>query len=265
MSKDSIFKTFLVAFLTCAVCGTFVAATAVLLKPYQLENQELFKNKNILMAAGLMKQGEKVSKTEVAERFGKLRVVKYDFTTGEIVAEGAEALKYDERLAAKAGPDSVKIGATPYKTGLSTRGRFGTAYIYSGTDESGKKTQTVVIPIVGKGLWSLMSGLISLTGDDLNEVHSLLFYEHGETAGLGGEIENPLWAGKWTGKTAYDASGKPAVRVVKGPARDPHDKFEVDGISGSTLTCNGVNGTVWYWLAEYRPLVEKLLAEGGNK
>lgn len=265
MSKDSIFKTFLVAFLTCAVCGTFVACTAVLLKPYQEENQELFKNKNILMAAGLMERGEKVSKTEVAQRFSELRVVKFNFSTGEIVAEGKAALDYDERLAAKAGPESVKIGATPYKVGISTRGRYGTAYISTETDENGKKKQTVVIPIVGKGLWSLMSGMISLTGDDLNEVHSLLFYEHGETAGLGGEIENPLWAGKWHGKTAFDASGKPAVRVVKGPARDPKDKFEVDGISGSTLTCNGVNGTVWFWLSEYRPLLEKLLAEGGNK
>ncbi len=265
MSKDSISRTFLVAFLTCAVCGTFVASAAVLLKPYKLQNQQLFKNKNILMAAGLMQPGERVSTTEVTQRFDQLRVVKYDFTTDEIVAEGKQALEYDERKAAKAGPDSVKIGATPYKTGLSTRGRFGTAYVSTVKDEAGKEHTTVVLPIVGKGLWSIMYGMISLTGDDLNTVHSLLFYEHAETAGLGGEIENPLWTAKWHDKTAFDASGKPAVRVVKGTARDPKDPFEVDGISGATLTCNGVNGTVGYWLSEYRPLLKKLLAEGGKQ
>ncbi|MDO4551298.1 MAG: Na(+)-translocating NADH-quinone reductase subunit C [Planctomycetia bacterium] len=260
MSKDSILKTFIVAFITCAVCSVFVSSAAVLLKPYQVMNQELFKNKNILMACGLMESGENLSPAEIQERFKKLQVVKFNFTTGEIAATGEDALRYDERTSAKTPGEMVKVDSSQFKPGIATRGKYGTAYYV--TDETGK-VKTVTIPIVGKGLWSVMYGFIALGGENLNTVERLSFYEQGETAGLGSEIENPEWTGKWQGKLAFNESGVPKIHVVKGAA-NPESSYEVDGISGATLTCNGVNGTVGYWLSEYQPLLKKL-AEGEVK
>ncbi|MDO4570242.1 MAG: NADH:ubiquinone reductase (Na(+)-transporting) subunit C [Planctomycetia bacterium] len=251
--KDSTFQTFLVAFLTCAVCGVFVSTAAVMLRPLQVENQELFKNKNILLACGLLERGEKISAQKCREILDKeVRVLKVDFATGKIVAEGAEALKYDERLAAKTPGQNVSISG-PYKLGLTSRGRFGTVYATK---------DRVVLPIVGKGLWSVMSGFIALDSESLNTVECLLFYDHAETAGLGGEIENPRWQNAWVGKSAFEGN-TPKIHVIKGVA--PKDSpFEVDGISGSTLTCNGVNATVGYWLSQYRPFLTKYAENKGE-
>ena len=261
--KDSVFRTFLVAFLTCAICSVFVAGASVMLRPIQLKNQELFKNKNILIAAGLLERNEKISADEVAKRLESIQTLKVDLATGEIVAAGEEAQAYDERAAAKSATESVKIAGTKagakHKVGLSTRGKYGTVYVTT-VPESGK--QRVVLPIVGKGLWSVLYGFITLDLDDetnsFNRVSRLLFYDQGETAGLGGEIANPNWQVKWEGQMAY-LNGEPAISVVKGSA-SPDSPYEVDGISGATLTGNGVNGTVHYWLEEMKPFLEKLAA-----
>ena len=67
---------------------------------------------------------------------------------------------------------------------------------------------------------------------------------------------------KWSGKSAYGPDGKPAVHFKKGTvsADDPNAQYEVDGFSGATLTCNGVNHTVSYWLGEngFGPLLAKM-------
>lgn len=257
--KDSMFGTFLVAFVTCAVCSVFVASAAVMLKPIQAKNAELFKNKNILIACGLVDKKDSISPAKCDELLSSVRIIQVDLATQKIVAEGAEALKYNERTASSTAGESVPISASPYHVGISSRGRCGLVFI--ATNPETKETR-VVLPIVGKGLWSLLSGFIALDASDMNTVKCLLFYEQGETAGLGGEIENPIWLAKWVGKKAFDGN-VPAVKVVKGAG---NSEFEVDGISGATITGNGVTGTVDYWLAQYKPFLEKLAEEtGGNE
>lgn len=254
--KDSIFRTFLVAFVTCAVCSIFVSSAAVMLRPIQEKNAELFKNKNILVACGLVNKEDSITAEKCDELLKSVRVLKVDLATQKIVAEGAEALQYDERLAARTAGESVAISGSPYKVGLASRGRYGLLFMATNPETKEKR---VVLPIVGKGLWSVMSGFLSLDAADMNTVKCLLFYEQGETAGLGGEIENPNWTAKWVGKKAYDGN-LPALKVVKGSAVQGAE-FDVDGISGATLTCNGVTGTVDYWLAQYQPVLKKLAEE----
>ena len=248
-SKDSIFKTFLVAFLTCVVCSVFVASAAVVLKPIQEKNQALFKNKNILVACGLVDKNESITAERCQELLDSVKIVKVDLELG-VEVDDAQA----EAIAAQ----KVKTAGTPYKVGIASRDRLGLVYIAKNPETNETR---VVLPIIGKGLWSVLKGFIALDAADMNTVKCLLFYEQGETAGLGGEIENPLWTAKWVDKKAFDGSA-PAVKVVKGTG---NGDFEVDGISGATLTGNGVTGTVDYWLAAYRPFLEKLAAENGGQ
>src|SRR5690606_9011452 len=63
----------------------------------------------------------------------------------------------------------------------------------------------VVLPIEGKGLWSTMYGFLALDSD-LKTIRGLTFYQHGETPGLGGEIDNPRWKSVWVGREAFDAN-----------------------------------------------------------
>lgn len=259
--KDSVFGTFLVAFVVCAVCSVFVASAAVILRPIQAKNAELFKNKNILIACGLIDKKDSISAEKCEELLNSVRILKVDLSTQKIVAEGPEALQYDERTAAKTPGESVAIAGSKFNVGLPSRGRYGLVFVAVNPETNEKR---VVLPLVGRGLWSVMSAFIALDGNDMNTIKSLLFYEHGETAGLGGEVENPNWAARWVDKKAFDGN-MPAVHVIKGAA-PMGAEFEVDGISGATLTCNGVNGTVGYWLALYKPVLDKLAEEmGGNE
>jgi Na+-transporting NADH:ubiquinone oxidoreductase subunit C len=122
----------------------------------------------------------------------------------------------------------------------------------------------LILPVYGKGLWSTMYGFIALK-NDLQMVTGFIFYEHGETPGLGGEIDNPRWRAKWIGKRAFDESGELKIEVVKGtidPA-SPQAQYQVDGLSGATLTTRGVDNLVQFWLGEngYGPFLQNLRAK----
>ena len=106
----------------------------------------------------------------------------------------------------------------------------------------------MVLPIHGYGLWSTLYGFIALEGD-LETIVGLGFYSHGETPGLGGEVDNPSWKAQWVGKKLYDSQGELAIQVVKGKAA-PGDVNSVDGLSGATLTSRGVSNLVNFWLGD---------------
>jgi Na+-transporting NADH:ubiquinone oxidoreductase subunit C len=80
-------------------------------------------------------------------------------------------------------------------------------------------------------------------------VTGLTFYEHAETAGLGGEIDNPRWLGLWRGRQAFDDSWTPRITVIKGAAGSPEeDPYSIDGLAGATITARGVTNTIHFWL-----------------
>ena len=87
---------------------------------------------------------------------------------------------------------------------------------------------------------------------DANTIKGLTFYQHGETPGLGGEVDNPKWKSLWPGRKAFGDDGKPKIAVIKGQAgpvaEDPH---RVDGLSGATITARGVSHLVKFWLGDY--------------
>lgn len=122
-----------------------------------------------------------------------------------------------------------------------------------------------IFPVEGKGLWSTMYGFLALS-DDFKTVKGMGFYDHGETPGLGGEITNPKWLALFNGKHAFDEGMVPRLEVIKGvvdPASDSA-KYQVDGLSGATLTTKGVDKLIKFWLSEdgYLPFVKSQLEKG---
>jgi Na+-transporting NADH:ubiquinone oxidoreductase subunit C len=81
-------------------------------------------------------------------------------------------------------------------------------------------------------------------------VKGFTFYEHAETPGLGGEIDNPRWKNSWKGKHVHDKEGNVIIEVIKGQVDTsrPESKHQVDGLSGATLTARGVDHLVKFWL-----------------
>src|SRR3990167_8268880 len=162
--KESTVRTLVVALLVCLVCSVFVAGAAIALKPTQVENRQLDKQRSILAIAGL---------------------------------------------------------------------------------------------------WSTLYGFIAIKGD-LNTVAGMGFYQHAETPGLGGEVDNPKWKAQWLGKTLFDEDGKLSVAVVKGGVdpQSPKAVHQVDALAGATLTSKGVDNLLNFWLGQngFGPFIANLRA-----
>ncbi|MDU8925530.1 Na(+)-translocating NADH-quinone reductase subunit C [Pasteurellaceae bacterium LIM206] len=254
-NKDSISGTLTVVVLVSLICAFIVAGAAVLLKGPQNEQKALDKQKNILSVAGLIQAN--TSPAQIKEIYNKNiepRIV--DLTTGDYV-EGITG--FDAKAAAKDPAQSVSINPDDDKAHIKVRAKYAEVYLVK--DDNGKITQ-VVLPIYGNGLWSIMYGFVSLQ-PDMDTINGITYYEQGETAGLGGEIANPVWQKNFVGKKLFDAQGQIALHVGKNASSDKD--HGVDGLSGATLTSNGVDGSFKYWFGAngFGPYLAKFKA-GAN-
>jgi len=258
MSNDSFGKTIGVALCLCIACSILVSTSAVQLKPRQMENKKLDIKKNLLLASKLI-DNSKASKAEVLKAFERVETKVVNLETGEEVEE-IDPDKFDAKKASKDPGMSVAIPSDKDTGGIKRRAKYSKVYFVK--SESGG-VEMIVLPVHGKGLWSTLYGFLALSADT-KTVKGLGFYQHGETPGLGGEVDNPLWKAKWVDKKAYDENYQPVVKVVKGPAT-PGSETDVDGLSGATITSNGVSGLVRYWLGDggFGPYLAKFRAEGG--
>jgi Na+-transporting NADH:ubiquinone oxidoreductase subunit C len=126
------------------------------------------------------------------------------------------------------------------------------------------KLEQIILPIRGKGLWSTLYGYIAVK-NDLSSVNGISFYQHGETPGLGGEITNPRWQAGWHDKKIYNQSDEEVIRI--GGKTDQKNKVHhVDGLSGATLTTNGVDDLISFWFGEngFKPFLDRLKESGGK-
>lgn len=110
--------------------------------------------------------------------------------------------------------------------------------------------QKYVIPLVGKGLWGGIWGYLSLN-DDAKTVYGAYFSHESETAGLGALITEEKFQDQFKGKSIYDTAGEIALSVVKHGTASQDDINKCDGISGATLTGNGVDAMLKDYLKLY--------------
>jgi Na+-transporting NADH:ubiquinone oxidoreductase subunit C len=253
-SNDSIQKTLIVAFSLCIVCSVIVSTAVVLLKPIQEVNKTLDRKRNILAAAGLLVEGQSID-----EQFTHVKTRVVDLRTGKFADEAVDPEKYDQRKAAKDPDASEALTSDQDLAKISRREQY--ALIYIVQDPQGE-IEKIILPIRGYGLWSTLHGFIALESDG-NTIAGLGFYEHGETPGLGGEVDNPRWKAFWPGKQVY-RDGDVQIGLIKG-AVDPtaaNAPWEIDGLAGATLTSTGVTNLVHFWLGEdgFEPFLNNLRA-----
>ncbi len=243
MSKDSTQRTLLVAFLLCLVCSVVVSTAAVLLKPAQIANKQKDFKINILKAGGLYDQGIAEGKS-IDEMFSGVTTKLVDLNSGKYT-DAVDADTYDQRKAAKDASLSNKLSPEDDLAKILSVEKYSKVYLVQGQQGDLDK---VILPVKGYGLWSTMYGFISLE-NDLNTVSKIVFYEHGETPGLGGEIDNPKWKSIWEGKKVYNEEGV-SLTVIKGAVTSdtPDSEYKVDGLSGATLTSKGVDNLVKFWM-----------------
>ena len=250
MANDSIQKTFGVAALLCIVCAIVVSSAAVVLRPAQQANKLLDLKTTILASAGLLQAG-----VDVETQFEQITTRIVDMETGRFT-DAVDVATYDQRKASKDPALSVELTGDEDIAKIKRRAKYSSVYIVEG--EQG--IEKIILPIKGYGLWSTMYGFLALESD-LQTVAGIGFYEHAETPGLGGEIDNPNWKTSWVGKQAYN-QGDLVLSVIKGRVDTERagSESQIDGLAGATLTTRGVDKLIKYWLGEqgFQPLISYL-------
>jgi Na+-transporting NADH:ubiquinone oxidoreductase subunit C len=237
-------KPFYSVLILALACSALVAGAAVGLRPLQENNRQLDRQKNILYASGLY-DSEKTTQ----ELFANIETHVIDLESGEFIPEDKiDPLSYNQRRAPFTDTMGDAIPKDADSARISRREKYSLVYLIK---KDGRLSQ-VVLPVRGKGLWSTMYAYVALDAD-LTTIRGVSFYEHGETPGLGGEIENRGWQDSWQGKKLYSSDGTVALEVVKGSAERAGEKadYQIDGLSGATLTSKGVGNMLEFWFGDH--------------
>ncbi|MBN2365494.1 MAG: Na(+)-translocating NADH-quinone reductase subunit C [Calditrichaeota bacterium] len=261
MSAEKKSKIIGVALAVCIVCSILVSTAAVTLNSIQEQNQKLDRIRNILAAGNLLDRGKDIQK--IYNEYIEADLI--ELSTGKVVhpenyTNELNVSDFDIRTMANNPKYSTSIPANEDIAQIKRKPTHMPVYYVR---EEGE-LEEIILPVYGKGLWSTMYGFIALNRD-LHTVDGFTFYSHGETPGLGGEVDNPQWKEIWKGKKAFDENWNVKIEVIKGrvdPERESA-KYQIDGLSGSTLTTRGIDNLIKYWLGEngYGPFFEILRKE----
>ena len=262
MHKDSPLRTIIVAFLLCLICSILVTSSAIVFKSRQEKNRQLDIKKNLLIASGLLTSSKPTEK-EILETYKSVTAEIINLDTGEI-AKDILPEDFDQKKFSRDKKHNKVIEPSEDYAGIKRRSKYSTVYKIM---KDGVLSM-IILPVNGKGLWSTLYGFIAIS-KDTRIIKGIGFYEHAETPGLGGEIENPSWKKQWEGKTLLDEDYQPIFKVAKGRVdlKHPDYRSQVDGLSGATITSNGVSGLIRYWLGKdgFGPFLAKLRQSQKNR
>lgn len=225
------------------VCSALVAGAAVGLRPLQEANKVLDRKKHILYAADIYDASKSVE-----ELFSPIETRIVELATGEYITDGSiQPESYDQVKAALSKDDGRILAKDDDIAKLRYQEKYSLVYLV----RDGDQTQQIILPVRGKGLWSTMYAYVAIDGD-LSTIRGVSFYQHGETPGLGGEIENQRWQDSWKGKKVYKDTGEMGLQIVKGGSgTGDQELYQIDGLSGATLTTKGVENLMEFWFGDH--------------
>lgn len=215
------------------VVAAILSFAAMTLQPFQKKNVEINKKQNILTSVNI----ESTAKNAV-EIFDQYILESYVVDYKGEIKENVDAFEVDMK----------KEMAKP----LEERNL---PVFISEIEDDGKQ---YIFPLYGKGLWGPVWGYISLSSN-LSTVYGANFSHQGETPGLGAEITTKEFQDQFIGKEIFNEKGDfVSVNVKKGGTADRGSKYEVDGISGGTITSEGVDAMINDCLKSYLPYFENI-------
>ena len=172
------------------------------------------------------------------------------------------AAKYDEVITADAlMQPNGKLAQYEGEFNTSYKQEFdnGNLHVFVAEIDGQKK---FVIPMNGLGLWGTIWGYIALN-DDRTTVYGVYFSHSSETPGLGGEIASLKFQERFPGKQVVNGE-EVGLKVLKYGKADKSSQFEIDGVTGATITSTGVNTMINKVLSEYIPFLTKQCCKEGG-
>lgn len=256
MNRNSPTYTVLFTLAVCAICSVLVAGAYEALGEKQRADAAVFRMLDILRLTGLAEADEELERAEILERFEAIRPQAVDMQTRRVDPE-VDARLHDQR---EASNDPLTSFLAP-ENNAGVRRVPDHAIVYERLGAEGGLEQ-ILIPIHGQGYGGQIYGFLSL-GPDLNTVTDIVFYELQETPTLGGRITRSSWRRNWPGRRIYDDSGQVALRLVADAGPPEEDPYQVDAVSRATVTTNGVQNMLLFWLGPdgFGPFLENYRQE----
>lgn len=251
-SNNARSKIFGIAIILAFVCSLAISTVTVALRPIQQANLDAERETRMSAMFNTLPSMRNLLEETGADGFETGLV---DLASGIVV--GSDGLdNYDYDVAAKDPDTSVEIPAEFDLAGLKRRPVQIPVYLLQREGD----LLLLVLPVRGRGYQSVIKAMLALNAD-LNTIAAFTILEQEETPGLGARIEDADWQVLWPGKKIEDEDGTLVINVVKGGASTP---YEVDGISGATITSNGVANMLRYWLGDhgFAPFLQHLKREG---
>ena len=223
MNVNSNTYTYTFATVMVVLVAVLLSGASLGLKSKQASNISQEKKQSILASIGI-----EVDRSESDEAFGEYIKQSLTLQGGTVVSEDASAAFNIDMAAA------IKAGNMDRSVPLYVAEKDGDTYY--------------IIPMRGKGLWGPVWGYLALESDG-NTVVGATFDHKSETPGLGAEITTPMFTDQFPGKKISEAGMFKSISVVK--AGTSAGDYAVDGISGGTITSNGVNDMLSDCLTPY--------------
>ncbi|MDI9606466.1 MAG: NADH:ubiquinone reductase (Na(+)-transporting) subunit C [Bacteroidota bacterium] len=232
MNRESNTYTILYAVVMVVVVALGLALTHQLLKDRQVENENIDKMQQILRSLNV-----NVTANEALDRYGQLIQNAYLIDEqGVKVAETEGTAPQDPAFSTELGDPAAK-GMPVYEALVDGSLKY-------------------VIPMSGAGLWGGIWGYMAIEADG-STIYGAEFDHSGETPGLGAEIADVAFKRQFQGKHLFRDGEFRSVAVVKPGRTDAHRDY-VDGISGGTITSQGVDRMLRESVGEYRDFLMKL-------
>jgi Na+-transporting NADH:ubiquinone oxidoreductase subunit C len=243
MNNDSPLKAIIVVCVVALVCSVLVSVTTISLRPVQQRNQLIDRSRNIVALTGLVPPGQVHSDDDILTALERLDVRVVDIATGEFDTT-IDPADFDSRATINDPEFSVAIAGADDLARIGRRSRFAVVYLVWDASD----LMRVILPIHGQGMWSTLYGFLALEAD-LNTIAAMSFYEQTETAGLGDQIQRSDWQAQWQGRQLFDGQGDVRFRVAAGrvEADSPAARYQVDALTGATVTGDAVTKLVEYW------------------
>ena len=251
MNNNRISKILLVSLTLCLVCSLVISYVAITLRDQQEANVLLDKQKTILASAGLLDESKAIDEifSSIQEKIVNLETGTYDYSI--------DLTTFNEKKYSKNVLTSKRLLPQEDIATLKRRENYSKVYLQYNKE----KVEILILPVRGLGLWGTLYGFIAIEAD-LQTIIGLEFFKHKETPGLGAEVDNPNWKKLWNGKKIFGPSGEILISVIKGNVDESSKKsiYQVDGLSGATITSNGVTNLLSFWLGElgYGPYLRNL-------
>ncbi len=227
------------------VLGLLLSGTSQVLAPLQKKAVELDTKKQILGAV-LDASEIRAMKPDEILAFYEKRI------TSKVVDIDGNVLEKDEE-GNSIFAENVNV-AKNYKMAPEKRKYPVFIFHAEGNEED---AEAIIVQVYGAGLWDEIWGFLALN-TDLNTIEGVTFGHKGETPGLGARITEGGVQNRFQGKKIFDDSGEfQSVSMQKGEGKDySDDNHKVDGLSGATITANGVNAMLENYLKAYKAYFE---------